>query len=880
MPAQSNGVVVAPRGVAAEILRHRGVGPHLLSITPIDRTSAFTIGFQRQRDGVVTSIAVDGDTKVSGEDTGYSGDGTTTAFSGQSLAYPPAPGSLVLGGASTSVKDLLKDGILYIDGPAKKIAASGTFAAMAGESMTVQIDGGLPQTITFGTEASIALAVALINTQLKDGLAVAQGAQNVDIYSDKSGAGSSVVISSVAAGITTKLGISAGTATTVVGRINYSTGALTMSYPSGYVPSTNASAVLEGTVAGPWNFDPADTLVVDTDAAGDETATFDAGPATHPGQGGSFAASSSESMVYATDGGEQLTATLGAGTESSLATYVNKLNTQLEGCHAVANANSLDAILGVLNEVKTDYEAHRVDATSHTNADAANAIAAADATDQTSAETLANELKADLNSHFAALSEGEEAITLVNDIAVQYEAHIAETTMLDEALTLVNELAANYELHRVKQPAVHSVANTTDAISATNPATDLAEAIALANDLKSVYNSHRTDVNEAAHPTDDDTNVVTVADAASIGDLPALLSDIFTQFNAHVASGTFHVGADNASIATSPAMGTAAVHWIENTTDVVSATNPATDLAEAILLANDIKAIYNNHRTDANEDSHGTDDDTNVVAAADATDLDTLTTLLVELGADYALHIANTGGAFHVNADATNVVTADAVQTVAIHEQDDGTNTVASPDASDLASLLTLVTELKASYNGHRTQANVHDANDTTNVVVNTFNAIDIVSDSKGTDAGVEIVSGDAAFFAKTGLRVGTASGTGDVADINAVTAAEVKTVVEADTTGLTVTINSDGTISLSAATSVNVNASSTLEGVLGLSTTLVAATASPNPITASYVGVPLRTAGQSYSIRVPALSDVDELIAYAQAASAPVRMKMALIEQ
>src|SRR5690606_35916633 len=63
------------------------------------------------------------------------------------------------------------------------------------------------QTITFGTEASIALAVALINSQLRGGYAVAQGAQDVDILSDVRGTSSRVRTFNVAAGITTKLGI-------------------------------------------------------------------------------------------------------------------------------------------------------------------------------------------------------------------------------------------------------------------------------------------------------------------------------------------------------------------------------------------------------------------------------------------------------------------------------------------------------------------------------------------------------------------------------------------------------------------------------------------------------------------------------------------------
>lgn len=54
------------------------------------------------------------------------------------------------------------------------------------------------------------------------------------------------------------------------------------------------------------------------------------------------------------------------------------------------------------NDIKSKYETHRASTTYHYTADSTNAIAAADATDQTSLNTLLNELKADLNLHMAS----------------------------------------------------------------------------------------------------------------------------------------------------------------------------------------------------------------------------------------------------------------------------------------------------------------------------------------------------------------------------------------------------------------------------------------------------------------------------------------------
>ncbi|MCP4679864.1 MAG: hypothetical protein GY854_31100 [Deltaproteobacteria bacterium] len=85
---------------------------------------------------------------------------------------------------------------------------------------------------------------------------------------------------------------------------------------------------------------------------------------------------------------------------------------------------------------------------------------------------------------------------------------------------------------------------------------------------------------------------------------------------------------------------------------------------------------------------------------------------------------------------------------------------------------------------------------------------VKVLSDTYGTDSTVVLTDVD------SGLSFGNAAvdGTGDVGDINAVSAAEFKTVVEADTTA-TVTINADDTCSVFSPTT---GATSELEFVSG----------------------------------------------------------------
>ena len=92
---------------------------------------------------------------------------------------------------------------------------------------------------------------------------------------------------------------------------------------------------------------------------------------------------------------------------------------------------------------------------------------------------------------------------------------------------------------------------------------------------------------------------------------------------------------------------------------------------------------------------HVINDSTNTVTSANASDQATVNTLLNEIKADYNTHIPST--TYHDAADTTNAVT--------------------SADASDLATSLTLANEIKADYNAHRSQAGVHPENDTGNGV-------------------------------------------------------------------------------------------------------------------------------------------------------------------
>lgn len=102
--------------------------------------------------------------------------------------------------------------------------------------------------------------------------------------------------------------------------------------------------------------------------------------------------------------------------------------------------------------------------------------------------------------------------------------------------------------------------------------------------------------------------------------------------------------------------------------------------------------------------------------------------------------------------------------------------------------------------------------------------AVVITSDKRGTDSGVNVTGGTAntGGVNRLGFTTGNIAGTGDVADIDAVTFAEIKSVVEADVAGLTVTDEGGGQPRFSSnttgpASSILINATSTADDELGL---------------------------------------------------------------
>lgn len=80
---------------------------------------------------------------------------------------------------------------------------------------------------------------------------------------------------------------------------------------------------------------------------------------------------------------------------------------------SVANANpnagdgGLAGAIALANDIKTQFNAHLTQSTVHYNNDATNTVAASNATDLASLETLVNAIKTALNAHMASAPSGK-----------------------------------------------------------------------------------------------------------------------------------------------------------------------------------------------------------------------------------------------------------------------------------------------------------------------------------------------------------------------------------------------------------------------------------------------------------------------------------------
>lgn len=285
--------------------------------------------------------------------------------------------------------------------------------------------------------------------------------------------------------------------------------------------------------------------------------------------------------------GSDFSTQLPAGTAVDITDVVVAINDAYMSVASASDITQYTADLVTLaNEIKSDYNTHRVSTVYHAAADSTNVVTSTNASDLATAITLLNEMRADYNAHLS-----QSGVHQLSDATNSVSSPAATT--LQSAVTLAHELQDKYNAHLL-QMGVHGHDDTTNATTST-AAIDLSTSIALVNEIKSDYNSHRTA--SGSHVTNDTTNIVTSADASDLATAITLANEIKGDFNAHLSQSGVHVTND--------------------TTNAVSTAN-ASDLTTLEALVNALKAAYNAHRsqTQGVYHVHGTNDLVNVVTSA------------------------------------------------------------------------------------------------------------------------------------------------------------------------------------------------------------------------------------------------------------------------
>ena len=151
-------------------------------------------------------------------------------------------------------------------------------------------------------------------------------------------------------------------------------------------------------------------------------------------------------------------------------------------------------------------------------------------------------------------------------------------------------------------------------------------------------------------------------------DFIALTNDVYIQYEAHRVNVTD------------------SVHGAADSTNVVTATAPATTHAEAVALLNDVKAQYEAHRQLTAGTVHGAADAVHVITSANATNWYTASALANELKLDINAHRVYTTSSVHGAATDPNEVTEINVLDArraefGITDLSDGTFDVSTPEA-------------------------------------------------------------------------------------------------------------------------------------------------------------------------------------------------------
>ena len=194
-------------------------------------------------------------------------------------------------------------------------------------------------------------------------------------------------------------------------------------------------------------------------------------------------------------------------------------------------------IYALLDELKVDYEAHRIltAASVHAGTDAVNVITALNATTKALAVALSNDLRTQYIANFANVTTHHGASDTVGIAAATAVAELDGDSTWTEIAAAADALRSAYEAHRVLTAGtVHGAADSTNTVTAAAVGTVTVALYAGLNELKGDFNAH---IQESGtfHYMPDVSMTVTVANASTAATSRALANALKASINDHIS---------------------------------------------------------------------------------------------------------------------------------------------------------------------------------------------------------------------------------------------------------------------------------------------------------------------------------------------------------
>jgi hypothetical protein len=194
-------------------------------------------------------------------------------------------------------------------------------------------------------------------------------------------------------------------------------------------------------------------------------------------------------------------------------------------------------IYTLLDELKVDYEAHRVYLTGscHAGTDAVNTISAANATTKALAVALSNDLRTQYIANFANVTTHHGAEDTVGVAAATAVAVLDGDSTWTEIAAAADALRAAYEAHRVLTAGgVHGGADAANDVTAAAVGTVTTALYAGQNELKADFNAHILE-SGTSHYFSDVSMEVTAANATTELTSIALANALKVAINDHIS---------------------------------------------------------------------------------------------------------------------------------------------------------------------------------------------------------------------------------------------------------------------------------------------------------------------------------------------------------